>query len=161
MKKITLITIVAIASVFLLPSCALLISGAQKNIFMVDAPKDLVVTKGNEVLEIKNQTVGSSESGNTRTHYEYPGVRLKMKGKINLQLKSGEHTASVPIKKKLGGIPILILEAFFTFGVGTIIDLVTNAAMVPSQRFIDVPATLNKKTPRSQKELHKLVLRGG
>ena len=155
MKKLLFILL---AVIFLLPSCATIMSGTKKNLILVDLPKDLSVKNGTEELEIKDYSAASSPGGgNTTVVYKYPGVRLKLKSGTALTLKSGDKTSKVPVKARyaIGG---LIFEAFYTLGVGTIVDIVTGAAKVPKERYIDVPAALNKTKPRQQKELKRVCM---
>jgi len=96
-----------------------------------------------------------------RYHYTYPGVRMKMKKGLKLELKSGDKTASVPVKVryKSGDIIIgTIMDLFLTWGVGLVVDIADGAFKTPKERFIDVPAVLNKEKPRSQDVLHKVCL---
>ena len=151
-----------LTSSLLLQSCATIIGGTKKNIFLIDLPNDLAVTKNKESLEVKQQLVGSSSSGNTRTRYMYPGVRMKMKKGIKLELKSGSKTVSVPVKSvvKTGDVIMSVIFNIPTFEIGLIVDILSGALKTPKERFIDVPAVLEKRTPRSQKELH-IISRGG
>ena len=74
----------------------------------------------------------------------------------DFKFKSGDKTAIVKIKAKRQ-FGLLILEGVFSFGAFTVIDLITGGDRKPVPKFIDVPAILEKKTPRKQEVLHKIA----
>lgn len=156
MKKILL---PLLALTLMLQSCATLIGGSKKNIFLIDLPEDLVVKMKDKPVEVKSQLVGSESGGaNTRIVYKYPGVRLRLKKGMVLDLQSGSQKASSPIKITYKGGDIaasVIGNIFFTFGAGLILDIAMGSLKTPKERFIDVPALLEGRKPRPQKELHE------
>jgi len=136
------------------------ILGLKKPIVLVDAPANTIVSRDGEILEIQDVTAFRDEqsSGNTNnvTLYKHPGVKIKLKKNVELEFQSGKTIGKTKIKTK-PAIGMLIGEAFFTLGIGTIVDLLTGAYWVTKNRFIDVPAVLENKEPRPEKELKNKV----
>lgn len=155
MKKISFF---AIVSAFVFSSCGTVMLGVKKSVYLVDAPRDLTITKNNESMEIGNITLGSTSSRGNSTVYQYPGFRTKLKRLNDFEFQSGDKKAIVKIKAKRQ-FGLLILEGVFTFGAFTVIDLITGGDRKPVPKFIDVPAILEKKTPRKQEVLHKIAQR--
>ena len=157
MKQITILA--TFFSIVFLTGCGTVIS-LKKPIFLVDAPADLTVEKDGEQLNIANYTFGSSSDVHGAFHdvtaYQTTGVKCKLKKSLTLDLKSGDKKGSVDIARKpaIGG---LILEGIFTFGIGTIVDLITGGGYKPDPQFVDVPAVLNNKDPRTKKEMKKAL----
>ncbi len=158
MKKLLLLS-------FVLPlffsSCYTLNYGGKKPFFIVDAPRDLLVTANDEAMNIDNYTAFRSEQntgGNTKTvtYYKYPGFLLKLKKQNKLVFGSGGKTKTVG-RVGTPAIVALVFEGLFTFGIGAIIDIATGSYRYSKERFIDVPAIFNGSTPRTQKELKKYV----
>lgn len=148
----------------LFQSCVTIISGTKKNIFLVDLPKDLAVTLDGQPLEIKNQRVGTVDRGGIRTSYSYPGVRVKLKKNMVLKMSSGDKTAAFPLKPvvRAGDLTVaILLDVFFGMGVGLIVDIASGAIKTAKERFVDVPALLEKRTPRSQKEMDNYLIEIG
>ena len=155
MKKI--ITLIIISSL-LFQSCATIIGGAKKNIFLIDMPEDLTVSLKDKKLPIKQLLVGSESGGSVRYVYKYPGVRVKLKKGMALILQSGDKKVNVPVKitYKPGDIIVAVIgNIFFTFVAGLVLDIADGALKTAKERFIDVPALLEGKTPRSQQVLHE------
>lgn len=99
---------------------------------------------------------GSAHATEETTYYKYPGVKIKLKKNTQLDFKYGKSEGSTKIKTR-PAIGILILEGVLTLGIGTGIDLITGAYWVTENRFIDVPAVLDKKTPRNRRTLMRKV----
>lgn len=158
MKKLFFFLIVCS---LLFPSCATILGGGtKKNIFLVDLPKDLkVYDKKGKPVEIKDQLIGSDESGSTRNSYYYPGVRMKLKKGMSLKLESEGKTTTVPLKViyKPRDVFFSALFNLLNLEVGFVIDLADGALKSTQERFIDVPAVLKKEKPRDQKKLHKIA----
>lgn len=156
MKKIIAISILAS---FFAASC-LTIQGVKKPIVLVDAPKNTSVNYNGEIVDVEDVTAFREEmtSGNTKnvTLYKYPGVKIKLKKNTELDLKSDNKKGTVKIKTK-PAIGLLVFEGLFTFGIGTIVDLATGSFWVTKNRYVDVPAVLDNKTPREQKALKNKV----
>jgi hypothetical protein len=153
MKKII---IIALACSLFTTSC-LTLAKSRGNLVLVDAPKDITVSVNGTVQEVTKVTafVDSRTVGNvtTKTYYKYPGVKdFKIRKTMKVDIKHENRTVNVPVKTKRA-VGLLILEGVLTFGIATLVDLATGNSWVIKNRFIDVPATLNKTTPRSNKEL--------
>ena len=156
MKKIITLSVL---SCFITTSC-LTMQGVKKPIVLVDAPKNTTVNYNGEIVDVEDVTAFREErtSGNTKnvTLYKYPGVKIKLKKNTELDLKSGDKKGTVKIKTK-PAIGLLIFEGLFTFGIGTVVDIATGAFWVTKNRYVDVPAVLDNKTPREEKELKNKV----
>jgi hypothetical protein len=150
--------LLAVVSVFLLSSCATLMSYTKKDLILVDSPPNLEVRNNNQLLEIKSRRAASVGSGDYNEIYMYSGVRVRLKSGLILDFKLGEKVVSVPVKYRMA-TGILVFETFLTFGVGTMVDLITGAAKMPKKRFIDVPALFNNTAPRSQQELRNYCIK--
>ena len=156
MKKVITLSVL---SSFIATSC-LTIPGLKKPILLVDAPKNTTVIHNGEIVEVEDVTAFREErtQGNIKhvTLYKYPGVKIKLKKNTELDLKSGDKKGTIKIKTK-PAIGLLIFEGIFTFGIGTIVDLATGAFWVTKNRYVDVPAVLDNKTPREERELKNKV----
>lgn len=151
MKKIFVLSVIV---VFLFSSCGTL-SLNSKPIYLVDSPKDVEVYKGNKQLEVKNITLGSFQSSSgAKTVWKYPGILTKLDKTNKFTIKAGDKTAEVTLKTKRR-IGLLIIEGMFTFGVFTIVDLITGGDRIASPKYIDVPAVLTNQKSRSEKDLRK------
>ncbi len=137
------------------------LTGLRKPIFLVDAPKDLVVEKDGEAVKIQNLTfnMSSNTRGTEMTAFQYQGVRIKVKHPVTLDLKTADKKGSVDIVGK-PAIGALILEGLFTFGIATAVDLLTGGGKKPVPQYIDVPAILNNTEPRTRKEMRKAMFEG-
>lgn len=157
--KITLV--LAILSAFILSSC-MTIMGYKKPIFLGDLPSDTKLQYNGEMVKIKNLTITKSKTGSATAnmqqyiYFKYPGARLKLKKQSTITLTSGSKNADVQIKTK-PAIGFLIISGIFTLGISPIVDLCTNSYWYTKEKLIDVPAYLNEKQPRSQKELKKVM----
>ena len=154
-------TIALIFSVML--TCCATIGGYKKPIFLGELPSDTKLYYNNELVKIKNLTISKSKTGATTAgnveHYiafKYPGAKIKMKKHTVITLTSGSNSVDVPLKTK-PAIGFLIITGIFTLGISPIVDLCTNSIWYTKEKLIDVPAYLEGKTPRSQKELKKVM----
>ena len=149
----------AAAATLLFSSC-LTLSGLKKPMVLVDAPNNTNVDFNGEDVIVEDVTAFRDEhtQGNTNhvTLYKYPGVKVKLKKASDFTFKSGNKQGTFSVKTH-PAIGLLIVEGIFTAGIGTIIDLATGAFWVTNNRFIDVDASLNHKTPRSNKDLKRYV----
>lgn len=149
----------ALAATLVFSSC-LTLSGLKKPLVLVDVPNDADVEYNGEGVRVEDVTAFRDEQtqGNTNhvTLYKYPGVKVKLKKHSEINIRVGKQQGSYTIKTH-PAIGILIIEGIFTAGIGTIVDLATGAYWVTGHRFIDVEATVNHKTPRSDKELKRRV----
>ncbi len=148
------IIILFLAASLLATSC-MTIQG-KKHIVLVEAPKNVNVNYNGEMVLTEDVTAFREEMGNTKTLYKYEGVKIKAKRTNVLDFQSGDKKGTVTLKGK-PAIGLLIFEGFFTFGIGTIVDLVTGSFWKINNRFVDVPAALDNKTPRTSRELKDAV----
>ena len=134
------------------------LTGLRKSIYLVDAPKDLVVEKDGEAVKIRSLAfdVSSNTRGTVMTSSENEGIKIKVKDPVTLDLKTAGKKGSVDIVGKQW-ITELVVEGLFTFGIGTVVDLLTGGAKRPDPAYIDVPAILNNTEPRTKKELRKAM----
>lgn len=152
MKKISLIVVCA----FALSSCGTL-GHASRKVFLVEAPSDLTVSLNGAPVEIV-QVISASGGSDHNVSY-YPGLDQKFKKMNSIELTSGKQTSVVKLQTK-AQVGLLLVELLVPpFGIATIIDLITGGHRKPEPRYIDVPAYLAKTKPRSQKELHKIILK--
>ena len=137
------------------------LTGLRKAIYLVDAPKDLVVEKDGEAVQIRNLAfdVSSNTRGTVMTSSQNAGIKIKVKQPVTLDLKTPDKKGSVDIVGK-PWITELVLEGLFTFGIGTVVDLLTGGAKKPVPEYIDVPAILNNTEPRTKKELRRAMYQG-
>lgn len=148
-----------VITIFLNTSC-LTIQGIKKPIVLVDSKTNCKVSYQGESVDVEDVTAFREEmtQGNTKhvTLYKYPGVKIKLRKNTEIEIKEGDKSNKVKIKTK-PAIGLLIFEGIFTCGIGTIIDLASGAFWVTKNRYIDVPAVLDNKTQREQKELKNKV----
>jgi hypothetical protein len=98
-----------------------------------------------------------SNSGDTRTSYSSPVIKLPRKSAQTIELISGSKKGTFETKPKVDGN--LVLLNMFT-GIGLIIDIATGNIKKQSPKFIDVPAVLAGKPQsewRSQSKLKKAI----
>lgn len=151
MRKILFLFLLPI----LLSSCGTLMLGVKKSVYLVDAPRDVQVLKnGSENLKVDEILLGSYEARGTKTKYFYPGFRTKIKKGDFVTIKGGDENGKIKLETKRQ-VGLLVIEGIFTLGVFTAVDLITGGDKKPMPKFIDVPAVLNNKKPRSQKDLRK------
>ena len=140
--------------------------GVKQPIVLVDAPKKTTVSYDGATVPITNVTAftstelrgfGTSYATQETSYYKYTGVKIKLKKDTRLGLKDSDNTGTVKIETK-PAIGMLVVEGILTLGIGTAIDLITGAHWVTKDRFVDVPAVLEKKTPRNRRALEKRVL---
>lgn len=161
MKNVILI---AIALGFSCTSC-LTIGGVKKQIFLVEAPKDLKVNyKGQPVSLTKGvilqRTPTQSGKTNVTGSNTYAAIKIKLtKDTTVLELVSGNTKVPVKIKTKKR-IGFLILESIITLGIGTVIDIATKAHIYTNDYLIDVPSQLKGSKPRSNNDLWKVIAEG-
>ncbi|HEY0058286.1 MAG TPA: hypothetical protein VGB56_04070 [Flavisolibacter sp.] len=131
-------------------SCVTLSAGSKRPLSLVDAPADLKVrdvTSGKD-LEIKQVRLNGA-----RGVIQYcPGVKYKVRKGSILEFTSENQTRTVEMGRK-SYVGILIFESIFTLGIGTIVDLATGATKTPRPEFLDIPAILEDRTPRTTNEL--------
>src|SRR4051812_8193996 len=154
MKKIYLFAIVAS---FVLSGCGIYMFDLKKSIYLVDAPADLELTLNKKKVEIEDVFIEPFDYERCNDiQFKYPGIKSRLKKVNKLELRSDGKKVIVKIKQKRQ-IGLLLVELPMGFGTFTIIDLLTGSDSKPELQFIDVPATLEKKKKRGQKELHKLA----
>jgi len=150
-----IILAISIFSTVIFSSCMTMM-GYKKPIFLGDLPSDTKLYYMNQQVKIKGLTISKSSNGNTETRFKYPGVKIKLKKHSVITLESGSKSAEVVIRTK-PAIGFLIISGIFTLGISPIVDLCTNSYWITKERLIDVPAYLNNKQPRTQKELKKVM----
>jgi hypothetical protein len=156
----TLITF--IVALLFLSSCGVARWGGKPPIYLLDAPDSLEITnsKTGEKLQIIDINYKSQSSYDIHSkdkmigiHLYAPGIRFKPVGKsVSLTLNHNGVTKTVEIKEKVK-TRTLIIEGVLTAGLFTIIDLVAGGAKEHSPKYLDVPAILEGRSPRSKKEL--------
>ncbi len=152
---------------FLLGSCMYSGYYGKRPIFLIDAPTDLKVKRNGKYIDVKYETAevvkdfaGPSSPSGGRTIYKHQCVLFKTKRRNVLELEHGGKTVKVNVKGTLTkGIFVMLLETPFTLGIGTIVDLATTSYYVPKPKYLDVYAAFNGTTPRTKKELYKVMLR--
>lgn len=161
MKKMILAAIIAC---FTLNSCMYLGHFGKRPLYLVDAPDDIQVKHNGKKVDVKEEfmtTRVTADYGAVRekTKYWHPASMVKVRRNNKIELSSGGKTAVLNVQGKTAkGIVFLVLEAPFTLGIGTIVDLATISFYHPASKFIDVDAALNHTTPREKKELYKIAL---
>ena len=148
--------------IILFSTSCMTIMGYKKSIFLGELPSDTRLYYNGEQVKIKNLTITKSKTGTSAgnvQHYIYfkhPGVKLKLKRHSTITLTSMSKSADIQIKTK-PAIGFLIITGIFTLGISPIVDLCTNSYWITKEKLIDVPAYLNKRQPRTQKELKKVM----
>ncbi|MCU0361158.1 MAG: hypothetical protein MUF75_10650 [Bacteroidia bacterium] len=144
-----------------LSSCMTMM-GYKKPIFLGELPSDTKLYYKDKQVKIKNITIQKSKTGTSGAgvehyiHFKHPGAKLKLTKHSTITLTSGSKSAEVQIKTK-PAIGFLIITGIFTLGISPIVDLCTNSIWYTKEKLIDVPAYLNNKEPRTQKELKKVM----
>ena len=151
MKNIILILL--FAGLITLSGCYTLY-GSAKPLVLVDAPKDIAVSKDGKDLKVHKVV---AFFGGNNSMYLYPGVDVRYYDeKSSVDLKYGDKTVKVNLKTKprKGG---LIVEGILTLGIGYLIDVSFKSNWQCNDNFVDVQAYFNNTPPRNQKELKKIV----
>jgi hypothetical protein len=157
--KYLIILSIAFGSIF--TSC-MTMGGVKKQLFLVDAPKDLKVNyKGQPVALTKGTLITRTPTQGGRTTVTgggtYPAVKIKLtKDTTVLELVMGDTKIPVKIKTKRR-IGFLILDGILTLGISPAIDIATKAHIYTNDYLIDVPAALNGSKPRSRKDLWGVI----
>lgn len=157
MKKIKILVLFVLC--LSLSNCGLMISGAQKRIAIIDAPRDLEIKdlRTGKNLPITIDQIGTqSTSRNTATIYYGPAIKMKLRKVNKLELKSNGITKVVEIRKR-NRYGLLLFETVMTFGVFTTIDLATGGNETPNPKYIDVQNVLDDKPQRTKKEIQKYI----
>lgn len=143
-------------------SCGTIV-GSKAQVALVDAPRNLEVTANGQKVDIKMEetvsTMKISNSGDTRTSYSSPVIKVPKKNSQTLVLSAGSKSGTVETKPKANGA-VIVSDIFLFGGVGLVIDLVTGNHKKQTPKFIDVPAVLAGKPMsewRSQSKLKKAI----
>jgi hypothetical protein len=154
--------LIVIVSLLFLSSCSVARWGGKPPIYLLDAPDNLEITNSatGEKFQIVDINYKSQSSYDIHTkdkmagiHLYAPGIRFKPKGKtVSLTLKHNGVVKTVEIREKVR-TRTLIIEGVLTASVFTIIDLVAGGAKEHRPKYLDVPAILEDRPSRSQKEL--------
>lgn len=162
MKK-TILHLTAIISVTMsITSCGTIV-GSKAQVALVDAPSNLQVTANGERVQIKMEetvsTMKISNSGDTRTSYSSPVIKVPKKKAQTIVLTSGSNSGTIETKPKANGA-VIVSDIFLFGGVGLIVDFITGNHKKQTPKYIDVPAVLAGKPQsewRSQSKLKKAI----
>ena len=160
MKKIIPFGFVMTAVALCISSCATIFAPKTTPVVLVDAPSDIVVTKGSEKLSIE-QVVSNvaARLDNSTVTYFAPGVKLPKKpSRQTLTLKSGNNSKDVEIRMGPDGNWV-ILGLFGAGPISWVVDAATGKWNKAKNKYVDVPAILNGTKARSQGKLKRTIKR--
>ena len=159
LKLLVAFSIVASGLVF--SSCGSIFSafsGGERPVYVVNAPKDLVVTQDGIEQDISLEVFASQEGYGVSTTFYTSAVKLPYKKDLTLKLSSGGKSNTIDLESKRW--KSIFWCNLFTFPiVGHIIDFSSRNNKVLKPRYIDVTSLLNNvpiKDWPSKKKLKKM-----